>query len=144
MGGQGHLTEEGSRPEQHAQSSGKPSATQRAFWRHAADAVGTSLPAAAARSRLGFLGVMLVEGTEALSSVDPDLRELAAARGCPAAMMGRVDCVCLVAGRPWCKHGKPQKEAQHQMSTPRIGLAAVYAPQVQAVEPPRAVFPTDT
>ena len=102
---------------------------------------GTSLPAGGCAQTPWVRGcARVVEGTEALSSVEfLDLRELAGCPGLPGCHDGGgVDRVPGRAGSTgWrAKHGKPQKgKPQHQMSTPRIGLAAVYAPQVQAVEP---------
>ena len=78
---------------------------------------GTSLPAGGCAQTPWVPGcARVVEGTEALSSVEfLDLRNMA---GCPVAE--------LLPGCGWNVSA---------MSTPRIGLAAVYAPQVQAVEP---------
>ena len=102
---------------------------------------GTSLPAGGCAQTPWVRGcARVVEGTEALSSVEfLDLRELAGCPGLPGCHDGGgVDRVPGRAGSTgWrAKHGMPQHgKPQHQMSTPRIALAAVYAPEVQAVEP---------
>ena len=78
---------------------------------------GTSLPAGGCAQWPWVPGcARVVEGTEALSSVEfLDLRNTA---GCPVAE--------LLPGCGWNVSA---------MSTPRIALTAVYAPEVQAVEP---------